>query len=1601
MERAPGSGSSPEADAAPTGPPADGDTLARIRTALERAGSTSVPEKYARQMNTEAVLTLRSSPARDSLLAALDVDELGRLLERTAGWCRTADADAVASCRRLTWDALDLVRQPVVSRRIAAAEIDRWSARILDAVEASHLTVGPLFRQRAEQYGSRTLFEIPQSGGTRSLSWRQTAGRVDFLARALLSLDSSEQPAPVAILSENRIEMALVDLACLTAGLVNVLIPANATEADVAYMLEHSRSGTVIVSTRQQLDKVLRRRESLPGLKRIVTIEPQRSATDSVLQLDELSARATHIPSSLVQSRSEAVRVDDLATVMYTSGTTGMPKGIRFSHRNLVFKRFARALALPEIGEEDRFLCFLPLYHTFGRFLEMLGCVFWGSKYCFLESTAPDALVRGMRSTRPTVFISVPKKWMQLYEMVCQRADPLTASDDDLLEATREVTGGRLTWGLSAAGHLDADIFRFFQRQGIELLSGFGMTEATGGITMTRPGEYRDDSLGPALPGVEIKLAEDSELLVRGPYVMQGYLDPPDGEPSFDEEGWFHSGDLMEQDEAGAIRLIDRKKEIYKNIQGETIAPQRVESLFRDFESVGRAFLVGDQREYNTLLIYPNPGYDQLDFAALSPQEVGDHFRSLVVSANKFLAPYERIVDFSVIDRDLELEREELTPKGTPRRKTVARNFAETIRAMYRRASLKIGDVELTLPNWLFQTLGLTAKDLRVAEGRIELPGSGTRLTVRRLDTGLVQVGSCAYRHAPGPVDLGTLLTHPPLWLGNVELVECFSLDTTERRGQRRARGKVAWAGLAGTVPITPGDRHAVAEALDRSDHGWLDLHRAARLLMGGDDAAALQAVDLLGLILQEKLPPDEEASLHGPARLVLARAADSGSPSVARRAFGVLVPAETERQSAETLRRFLGQRPDLLDTATRELVSKMNLAEGKVEAFIDVTQESCAGAGAADEERSVALLRFLSTYGALHPSRYQRLRAFLVRMNLFARAQTVRDEAALSMQALQLGFRAWLGPASQVSVDPETGEEYGWKDVVVFEETVSDEVRARLLDAIQHTALLREAFFLFSTGGSVIRLQDIPPGGVWIRLLGARHGKSVYRITVQTRFQDSHDLAVNVNHSLEPEQVKEEIDWLIMSGDPGERGALVEAFGGFWPEQDLWSEEFISGETLDRAMRRLSRRAEGGERLRQLWPFLAWSTLSAYVDFWHRSGHRWEIADPSLSNVVVPTEDYQTGARIVSLSARRPHRGLPQMLVAFREEFVGPAEEQYPAIAGLVGWEVIFSALLEVVGETAGLAMLEQTIAQPGTSLPQEMLGAVEEYVARTADRGFLPLRLHFAVERYRRWEQLSGEATPRARARTLQELYDTYGLQRIAAAYPEVRQRFFRETVFRDVPAPLAEGLDDLIGRVRRGELSRDEVIDAVADLRGRHDLRPDDDYFLTRISFPHLRPEDSAGFVSSHSGGKQQSEIVVALEDQEGRPYRVRHAVSAKEVERLHRLFLAAKLEVRFRPEHQYLVAINERGQIIGGIYYEIHDEGITAHLEKIVVNESFRRKGVADGLMREFFNRLRAAGARTVTTGFFRPEYFYAYGFRIEKRYAGLVRNLEDTAPDKKP
>jgi long-subunit acyl-CoA synthetase (AMP-forming)/GNAT superfamily N-acetyltransferase len=1522
----------------------------------------------------------------ERLLATLPLELLEGLLGRCVERLGELRGEALSEERERAWGLLDQVRRPVLLRRIAAAgRTAAWADGILGLIDGSGFTLGRLLAQRCAAYGPRPLFRLLRGATERTISYGETAVRVDLYARALLSLFPKGEELRVAFLCENSLEMAMADLACLSSGIVNVIIPATTTEQDVGYILERSGAGILVVSDRRQWRKVAGLRDRLTALRAVVILDPGPRPPRGTIPMKRLVQQVLSAKDDVLAERRERVRPGDLATIMYTSGTTGTPKGIMFSQRNIVFKRFARALALPEIGEQDRFVCYLPLFHTFGRYLELLGCIFWGATYCFAPDPSIRALLDAMQRWQPTVFISIPLKWMQLYEAIGQRVDVEAGADEEILRVTRELTGGKLRWGLSAAGYLDPEVFRFFQRQGIELMSGFGMTEATGGITMTPPGRYEDHSLGCALPGIEITLAEDGELLIRGPYVMMGYLDPEDGDSAFDAQGWLHTGDLMEMDRKGFIRIVDRKKEIYKNVKGQTIAPQRIENLFRDFESVGRVFLVGDHRPYNTLLIYPNPALKEPDLGAMSEEERRDHFRSLVVTANSFLAPFERIVDFAIIERDFSAERGELTPKGTYRRKTIEHNFSATIRLLYRRTTKEVGGVAVTIPNWFFQVLGLTAQGVRVAGEHLELTGPGTRLRIERLEEGSVRVGDARYRHDGEALALGRLLATPSLWLGNEELRAFAALEERTRwRNSRRVNG-LAWERRCErTIPPELEERAAAALRLDREPCRE-DLHWTALLLDAGSRARALDALALLEKAVQSVEPRLKEAALH-----VLRRACTSPHPDVARRAFRILVLEEPVSSLRPTLRAFLEAPLTVLDRETIEALVMRDLSSERLEILMaEAHQRAMRSGDSADAERIASmLLQFLAEYGASHPAHYRRLRALISRAARFAGSQEVRQFASSLQGTLVRGLRRWLGPPCQIAIDPETGGEYRWEDVVVFDEEIGLEVRRRLMNAFTATQMVREAHFLFS-GRAPIRLEDILPNGVWVRPIEQGADKSIFLVSITPRTKDQFEMVINLNHELTPAQVWQEINGLLVCEDTPGRPPLVERFGGYWADYDLWTEEYIAGETLDRALRRLARSERHAEHFRAIWPSAAWTAMSAFIDLWDRTGE----ANPAPGNIIVPTHDYQTEPRIVSISRRRRYPTLTSLLVALQQGIIRPIEEEHPPLRGMVGWETVFSAVLEALGERPGLAALEAVLSSGEIEAVDAGAANILGYfLQRIRQAGFRPRQLYFAENRYHRWVQLNPEATVEARVRMLQELSRTYGLAGLQAAYPEVRARFFHETVLRDAPEALNRGLARIIQRLRSGELVPDDLSFAVAELRAHLQPDSDQDYILARLSYPYLGPEDDAHYVTTQTGGTLQSEMVVRLLDKDGQPYQIRHALSAKEVGRLFQLFLSAKLNVQIRPEHRCLVAVNDRGHLIGGLFYEARPEEHAAHMEKVVVDRRFQKRGIATALLEELCNRLRSDGYVSLTTGFFQPQFFYRLGFSVEPRYAGLVKEL---------
>ena len=1329
----------------------------------------------------------------------------------------------------------------------------------------------------------------------------------------------------------------------------------------------------------------------MPDLKHAVLLEGN-SIEQWVISFSEF------VKPGSEKSAEFEIDMQSLSTIMYTSGTTGEPKGIMFSQMNIIYKRFCRAMAIPELGDEDRFLAFLPLYHTFGRYLEMTGSVFWAAEYCFLENPSVETMITNMQLVKPSVFISIPKKWMQLYDYITSKVD-IEVEEHTIIKSELEAaTGGNLKWGLSAAGYLPPDIFRFFQNYGVELMSGFGMTEATGGITMTPWKKYKPNSLGKALPGIEIKLGEDGEILIRGPYVMPGYYDTNNSE-TFTEDGWLPTGDVMKMDEDGFIEIIDRKKEIYKNTRGETIAPQKIENLFRDFENVKQVFLAGDHRQFNTILIYPNLENKSSPLHSMDEKQRQEYFSSVIVTVNKFLSPFERILDYRLIDRPFSDEHGELTPKGTYKRKIIEKNFAEQIESMYvkNHTLVYIKNTEVRIPNWFLREKGTLSRDIIIREDSLVIPKLKLSLKLHHTDEqNVFRIGSYNYTISSPFIDLQAILTDPLLWIGNKELVDFAGRSIVQWHRQTGETTQIKFHSPSVIPEITKSAKLSFGKIISSNEISLEGIHLVYLMILNGSTDESTSPVTYFVKILDDPKNPHYHLTVN-----LISRPNITGNRNLKRELFSEALKRSGDKKFGEIFTYYFENDPSVLSPGSIINIVDSLWSESKlsfVESYTRKRTELISADNSEDEIIFKALFELITAYGIRHPLYFRRVRRFLLRFAVLSESALITESVNRNLQKLRSGFREWLGQNQAMAVDVETGEEYRWEDVLTFNEGIDPGDWVRIKNAIVKTSILREAIFMFSNGLR-IRLDDILPGGIWISLLESKKEKAIYRLTVQTRYQGSFDVTLHLNKNLPPALAAEEMKWLILAGTNLQGERLLPHFGGYWDEYELWTEAFVPRDSLAKYLERESKRKDNEyeQRLKELWPHFVWNAASAYMSFWKLTNYSIELTNPSPENITIPAHDYQTGTLLYSVSKRSRSKSSATFFMNFYNLFVKNTLSTYPFLLKQSIWNYIFSGITECEGEEKAIEHIRQFLdeinAETNIDEKPVIIKRSKEFIASVQQDGFIPKSLFFAIKRFHRWRKLNPDANLNAQAEMLYELYDTYRLFDLESEYPSTRTMFYLRTVFSEAKENLNEALKEIAEKQRSRKVTKEEVQKLYSELHSLPELSEAEEFFLTRLSYPHLKPKDTAALLTAGSFGVDSSNLVIQLRDEENNQFIIRNPVSPKEISKLHALYLESNLTVNFKAEHKFLVALSERGFIIGGLYYSQADEN-TAHMEKIVVSSRYRRKGISEALMKELFNRLKAEHFKFVTTGFFRPEYFYKFGFKVEKKYSGLFLDLQN-------
>ncbi|MGQ0713501.1 MAG: AMP-dependent synthetase/ligase [Gemmatimonadaceae bacterium] len=588
-------------------------------------------------------------------------------------------------------------------------------------------TLVQLFFDAVKRFKRPDALQAKVGGVYRPISHDALATRVRHVGAGLRAL-GVERGARVGILSENRAEWAIADYACLTTGLIDVPVYPTLPAEQMAYILKDAGIVALFVSTDVQAGKVASVRQQLSGLRHVIGFgEGTWPGVDLTFAALEERGRSAETAGTIARYRTEAAAVqpDDIATLIYTSGTTGEPKGVMLTHDNFYSNVRACSDILP--FRDDVALSFLPLSHVFERMGDylMMGC---GVSIAYAESI--DTVPANMQEVRPTVMMSVPRLYEKMYARVLENALAGGAvkkriffwarrvadkwADETLAGRTprgvlafayrvaqklvfsklKARTGGRMRYFVSGGAPLAPTINKFFYAAGLTILEGYGLTESSPVIAVNTPKNFRIGTVGKPIPGVEVMIAPDGEILTRGPHVMKGYYNKPDAtREAVDAEGWLHTGDIGELRD-GFLAITDRKKDIIVTAGGKNIAPQPIENMIKTNKYVSQAVVLGDKRKFPVVLVVPN--FEQLEKWAKIKNLLWTDRRQLlklplvqakmekeVLQKLTGLASFETPKKVGLLESDFSIESGEMTPSHKVKRRVIEQRYADRVDRLY------------------------------------------------------------------------------------------------------------------------------------------------------------------------------------------------------------------------------------------------------------------------------------------------------------------------------------------------------------------------------------------------------------------------------------------------------------------------------------------------------------------------------------------------------------------------------------------------------------------------------------------------------------------------------------------------------------------------------------------------------------------------------------------------------------------------------------------------------------------------------------------------------------------------------------------------------
>ncbi len=592
-------------------------------------------------------------------------------------------------------------------------------------------TIGEMIFNRVGTYSDFPVLRFKKDGSWHDISWTEFGERIENFANGLLSL-GIKPGEKVAILSENRPEWAISDIGIISIQGVVVPIYHTNRAKQIEYVIDHSESRILIVSQQNMLNEVLQVRENLGNLEQIFLMdwEEGENADKGVRPFGELLKLGAEYKSEHpeeLQKLIDSSNEDDIVSYVYTSGTTGNPKGVMLSHKNFL-ANVKDATQVVDLYPHEVALSFLPLSHVLERMAGYYLILYKGGIIAYAEGV--NEVAKNLPEVKPDVMVSVPRLYEKIYagvlnnmnqgsnlkkklfywsvevgkEWFYTNQDNKTPSlslkmkhgiaDKLVFSKLKALTGGKMRFFISGGAALAKDINEFFHAVGLTILEGYGLTETAPVLSVNTFEKLRLGSVGPALPSVELKIAEDGEILAKGPNVSIGYYKQPEATAEVFKDGWFYTGDIGYIDEDGYLIITDRKKDIIVTSGGKNVAPQNIEGLLGTDPLIGQAVVLGDKKKYLAALIVPN--FETLTAYAkenniefINNQDlVGDPkivtlYNNRIKEAIKDLPSYEQIKKFALLSEEFSSDTGELTPTLKVKRKFVQEKYSDVIGELF------------------------------------------------------------------------------------------------------------------------------------------------------------------------------------------------------------------------------------------------------------------------------------------------------------------------------------------------------------------------------------------------------------------------------------------------------------------------------------------------------------------------------------------------------------------------------------------------------------------------------------------------------------------------------------------------------------------------------------------------------------------------------------------------------------------------------------------------------------------------------------------------------------------------------------------------------